>query len=211
MKRRKLKGFVLPTFYLLITISIFTGVVLLGRNITLQGRDYDYGTNILEENNIQSVVGEDTVATSNISSPVDEGKAEVSVHYYSKDSDEKTQENSLIYYEKTYLPNTGILYSSDESFEVKSVFAGKITDIIDDEFFGKCVVLEHTQNVRTYYYGLSDIEVNVGDELTSGAVIGMSQNNTIMNTKKTFLLEVYHNNELINPEEFIGSKITNYN
>ena len=31
-----------------------------------------------------------------------------------------------------------------------------------------------------------------------------------MNNKKTFLLEVYYNNELINPETFIGTKITDY-
>lgn len=210
MKRKKLKGFVLPTLYLLITISIFTGIILLGSNITLTDKDYDYGINALKEN-IESVVGEDTVVTSYISNPVEEGKAEVSIHFYSKEGTEEEQKNSLIYYENTYLPNTGILYSGDTEFEVKSAFNGKVTQILDDEFFGKCVVVEHTDVLRTYYYGLDNIEVSVGDELTNGAVIGMSKNNEIMNTKKTFLFEVYHNNKLINPESFIGTKVTDYN
>ena len=194
MKKRKLKGFVLPTLYLLITISIFVGVVLLGRDLSLTNKDYDYGTDALKD----------------IDAPVDNENATIDVHFYSKDADETTQQKSLIYYENTYLPNTGILYSADEAFEVKVVASGKVTEILDDEFFGKVVVVEHSQNVRTYYYGLDNISVAVNDELAKGAVLGMSKNNAIMDTKKTFLLEVYHNNKLINPEEFIGTKITDY-
>ena len=210
MKKRKLKGFVLPTLYLLITISIFTGIVLLGSNVTLQEKDYDYGVPTLQDK-VETVIVEDTVSTSKISSPVEEGTASISVHFYNHADDEKTQQSSLIYYENTYLPNTGVLYTSDEDFNVLSVFSGKVTEILDDEFFGKCVVIEHTPNLRTYYYGLDNIEVAVGDELTSEAVIGVSKNNEIMNNKKSFLFEVYHNNELINPESFIGTKVIDYN
>ena len=41
MKRRKLKSFVLPTLYLLITITIFVGVIFMGRDIALTNKDYD--------------------------------------------------------------------------------------------------------------------------------------------------------------------------
>ena len=197
MKKRKLKGFVLPTLYLLITISIFTSVVLLGNNLSLK-------------DNVESVIVEDEIASSNIVEPVDKDKATASIHFYSKDDTSDVQEQSLIYYENTYIPNTGTLYTSDEPFEVKSVFEGKVTDILDDEFFGKYIVVEHTKNLRTYYYGLEEIEVEVGDEITSGGVLGISKVNEIINNKKSFLLEVYHNNELINPETFIGTKITDY-
>ncbi len=209
MKKRKLKGFVLPTLYLLITISIFTGVILLGHDLSLTSKDYNYGTDILDDN-VESVIVEDTVASSDIASPVEEGEGEVSVHYYSKDADEATQQKSLIFYENTYLPNTGILYSADSEFEVKAVADGKVSEILDDEFFGKCIVLEHNPSIRTYYYGLDNIEVAVGDEVASETILGTSKVNEIMNTKKTFLFEVYRDNKLMNPEEFIGTKITDY-
>lgn len=209
MKKRKLKGFVLPTLYLLITISIFTSVVLLGNNLSLKDANYNYGTEALKDN-VESVIVEDEIASSNIVEPVDKDKATASIHFYSKDDTSDVQEQSLIYYENTYIPNTGTLYTSDEPFEVKSVFEGKVTDILNDEFFGKYIVVEHTKNLRTYYYGLEEIEVEVGDEITSGGVLGISKVNEIMNNKKSFLLEVYHNNELINPETFIGTKITDY-
>lgn len=210
MKKRKLKGFVLPTLYLLITISIFISVILLGNNLVLKEKDYDFGINALKDN-VESVIVEDTIASSKIASPIEEGKAEISVHFYSKDEEDARQQESLIYYENTYLPNTGVLYTSDTEFNVLTSFEGKVTEIIDDEFFGKCVVVEHTASLRTYYYGLDKIEVAVGDELESGMVIGISKNNEIMNNKKSFLFEVYHNNELINPESFIGTKVTDYN
>lgn len=210
MKRRKLKGYVLPTLYLLITISIFTTIVLMGSSINLTEKEYNYGTGVLKDIT-QSVLLEDKIASSNIESPVDNEKAVISIHYYSKDDTAEQQEESLIYYENTYLPNTGVIYSSDEAFEVKSVFNGKVTEILDDEFFGKYIILEHTSNFRTYYYGLEDIEVEVGDEITCGTVLGISKSSEIINNKKSFLLEVYHNNELINPEDVIGTKITDYN
>lgn len=210
MKKRKLKGFVLPTLYLLITITIFTGVVLLGSGITLTEPEYDYGTGVLKDN-VESVIVEDTITSNKISSPIEEGKAEISVHFYKKDDEEKDQQNSLIYYQNTYLPNTGVLYTSDEEFNVLTVFDGKVVELLDDEFFGKCVVVEHNANLKTYYYGIDNVEVVVGDELTNETVIGVSKNNEIMNNKKSFLFEVYYNNELINPEEFINTKITDYN
>jgi len=209
LKKRKLKGFVLPTLYMLITISIFTSIIFLGSSVNLKNKNYDYGINALKEN-VESVIVEDTVTTSTISSPVDENKASIEIHFYNKEDEEKDQQQSLIYYENTYLPNTGVIYTSNESFEVKNVFDGKVTDILDDEFFGKYVVIEHTNNVRTYYYGLDEIEVSVGDEISSGEMIGMSKVNSIINNKNSFLLEVYYNNKLVDPEDFIGSKITDY-
>ena len=209
MKKRKLKAYVLPTLYLLITISIFTGIILLSSDYDFVTKDYNYSTSALDKK-VESVIAEEELPTSEISSPVEDDNAEISIHFYSKNDDDVKQQNSLIYYKNTYLPNTGILYSSDESFNVLNVFNGRVVEIMDDEFFGKCVVIEHTNNVKTYYYGLEEIEVAIGDELTSKAVIGVSKNNEIMNNKKTFLFEVYYNNKLINPESFIGTKITDY-
>ena len=210
MKKRKLKAFVLPTLYLLITISVLTGIIFLGSDYELATKEYNYSTNILNKRNIKPVVSEDNTTSNIIESPIEEDTAEISVYYYSKSDDETRQQNSLIYYENTYLPNTGVLYTSDNSFLVKTVFGGNVVEILEDEFFGKCIVILHDNNIKTYYYGLEDIEVSVGDELTTGAVIGSSKKNEIMNNKYSFLLEVYYNNELINPESFIGSKITDY-
>ncbi len=209
MGKRKLRGFVLPTIYVIITVSIFVGVMLLGQSFMFEPSDYDYGVGALTDTS-KPVTSEDVKADVNILAPVG-SNIPITVHFYNRDDNEELQQNSLIYYANTYMPNTGILYTSDTEFPVAVVYEGKVSEIIDDEFFGQCVVIEHNSNLRTYYYGLKNIEVKVGDELTTGAILGMSNNNTIMNDKNTFLLETYYNNELINPENFIGTKITDYN
>ena len=209
MKKRKLKGFVLPTLYLLITICVFTSIVLLGSTLRFDVKDYNYSTGVLKEN-VESVLVEDEITSSKIESPVDLEKVSISIHFYNKDDDEEKQKDSLIYYENTYLPNTGVIYTSDNEFEVKSIFSGKVTEILDDEIFGKYVVIEHSNNLRTYYYGLENVEVELEEEITTGTIIGMSKTNDIINNKKSFLLEAYYNNELINPETLIGTKITDY-
>ena len=208
MKKRRLKGYVLPTLYMLITLCIFTSIILLGSTVTLDDVQYDYGSNILEGNS-ESVLLEDTAVSSIIESPVASG-INISVHFYNKDSEEELQKNSLIYYERTYLPSTGVVYASKESFEVRSVFSGTVLEILDDKFFGSCIVVEHSKNLRTYYYGLENINVEAGNTLENGALLGTSRVNEILNTQNTFLLEVYYNSELIDPEKFIGTKITDY-
>lgn len=208
MKKRKLKGFVLPTLYLLITITIFTGVILLGEDYDFATKDYDYTTEILDKT-VVPVMTEDN--NSNIiMNPVEEGKANITIHYYNSKGTEEEQRNSLIYYENTYMPNTGVLYTSDEVFNILNIFDGKVSEIKDDEFFKKCIVIEHDNNIKSYYYGVDEITVAVGDELNAGDMLGISRNNEIMNNKQSFLLEVYHNNKLINPESVINTKINDY-
>lgn len=201
------KRLVLPTVYFLITVAIFVGILYLGSTLSFQTSGYDYSIDSIVDNSFY-VEGEDETASVVIEKPTD---VEVATKYYSREAEEVDQQNSLIFYDDTYMPNTGLLYASEETFEVKTVFAGMVTDIKDDDFFGKYVVVEHSENIKTVYYGLTELEVNIGDELTTGAVLGKSNNNAIMNDKYTTLLEVYNNNTLINPDTFIGTKITDYN
>lgn len=209
MRKRRLKKFVLPVLYLLITVSIFTGVILLGVDYSMANKDYNYSVSLVDEE-IKPVMNTDEEMVTDILPPVEENTASISVNYYEKDDSIENQEKSIIYYENTYLPNTGILYESNESFNVLSAFSGTVEDIRDDNFFGKYIIIEHSNNLKTYYYGLEDIEVNIGDEVTRNAVLGVAKNNEINNDKKTFLFEVYYNNKLLNPSKFIGTKITDY-
>lgn len=210
MKKRKLRGFVLPTTYLLITITIFVGVFFMSKSLKSTG-DYDYTTNITEEN-IKPVMEEKDNASANtvIVAPVDVENVKISSYFYSKEDTEERQQQSLIFYENTYLPNTGLLYAKEESFEVKSTYNGKVSAIEKDEIMGTYVVVEHNSNLKTYYYGLSDIEVSVGDEITTNTVLGISANNAILNNTTSCLFEVYYKGELINPERIINANIADF-
>ena len=87
------------------------------------------------------------------------------------------------------MKNTGILYKADEAFDVVSVLSGTVINIREDEILGKVVEVEHNTNLRTIYYSLSEVKVNVGDMLIGGQTIGVSGSNNISESKNSLLFE----------------------
>ena len=207
MKKRKLRGYVLPTTYLLITLTIFTGILFMSKSMSNQ-EGYNYGVPVLKEGT-RSVM-EETTNDGIISSPVDTTTTNIEVYYYSKDDAEDRQEKSLIYYENTYLPNSGVIYTNENAFEIKSAYDGKVIEVKDDEILGSYVVVEHNENLKTYYYGLDKIEVEKDNEITEGTVLGLSKVNNIAANKTSCLFEAYYKGVTINPESIINANIENY-
>lgn len=207
MKKRRLKSYVLPTTYLLITITIFTGILFMS-NKSGALEEYNFSTGLMKEEVKPVVETENNDGI--ISSPVDLESVKISVYYYSKDDETTRQEQSLILYEDTYLPNSGILLTSDNVFEVKSVYDGKVLEVKDDEILGTYVVIEHNANLKTYYYGIDNIEVKQNDEVKEGTILGTSKENNISKGNKSCLFEAYYKGQTINPEKLINANIQDY-
>ncbi len=203
MKKKKLRGYVLPTLYVLILMLVF-GAVSIVSSLFNTSPNYLYSMRILNDGNTIPVVGENPTNPDSfpILKPFISENVEIAKYYYDLDEDANKQENSLIYYENTYMKNTGILYSSSEEFDCLTVLDGKVLNIKDDEILGKVVEIEHNQNLRTIYYSLGNIDVKVGDVLSQGEIIGQSGTNKISEEKYNLLFEVYYNGTLLNPEEF---------
>lgn len=206
MKKRKLKWYVLPATYLLITITIVLGIVFMSGGVKKTG-GYNFSTDIIKDTTKQVIETEDNTT---IISPVDTTTVNIGINYYSKDDDETRQESSLIYYENTYLPNTGVLYTSDKEFEVKCVSNGKVIEVKDDEIMGSYIVIEHTNNLKTYYYGINNIMVKENDEVNTGTIIGNSKENNISKGNNSFLFEVNYKGTTINPENIINKDIKEF-
>ena len=207
MKKRRLKGYVLPTTYLLITITIFTGIVFMS-NKSGALEDYNFSTGVMKEEVKPVLETEENDGI--ISSPVDLESVEISVYYYNKDDENTRQEQSLILYEDTYLPNSGILLTSDNVFEVKNVYDGKVLEVKEDEILGSYVVIEHNTNLKTYYYGIDNIEVKQNEEVKKGTILGTSKENNISKGNKSCLFEVYYKGKTINPEHLINGSIKDF-
>ena len=84
MKKRRLKSYVLPTTYLLITITIFTGILFMS-NKSGALEEYNFSTGVMKEEVKPVVETENNDGI--ISSPVDLESVKISVYYYSKDDD----------------------------------------------------------------------------------------------------------------------------
>ena len=160
------------------------------------------------KNNIATVV---QIENQEIIKPVTDEAITISKKFYNKDSDEATQENALIYYENTYMQNTGIMYSNANEFDVVATLDGTTSDVKEDEILGNVVEIKHSNDLLTVYQSLSTVNVKKGDEVKQGDVIGKSGTNKIDTKNQSLLFEVYNKGNLLDPEKFFEMNIEELN
>lgn len=202
MIKRKLKPWVIPTIYALVVAVVFTCLYILGNTI-------NDGFQSASKNNVKDVLIEEDmpvnkeIESTKILKPYNGENITIANKFYEKDADEKTQQNSLIYYENIYMQNTGILYNSDKQFNVIAVLDGTVKNIKEDKILGNVIEIEHGTNLTAFYQSVDNIKVKVGDQVKQGDLIATSGANNIENTKDNCLhFQVYNQGQLLNPETF---------
>ena len=203
----RLKGWVVACIYVISIGAIVSSMVLLGK--TLKGSFYT-------EDNLSYVyhgIFEDPVPVvkykdDKIIKPFNSEDVNVLKKYYDKDAESNVQEESLLFYQNTYMPNTGVLYGAKNSFDVISVADGTVESIVADELIGNIVTIKHTNNLISRYESINEVNVMVGDALKKGDVIGTAGENKIDSTYDYMLLfEVEHNGTFVNPENIFGMNV----
>lgn len=207
MKTKRLKKFVLPTVYVMVIGVLFISISFLG-NILQSKVDYDNMAVSALKDNVTPVGKTDNVVESRIERPYVSSNVSISKSFYDMTDDEAKQQNSLVYYENTYLQNSGVLYSSTSAFDVICAIDGKVTNVSKDEILGNFVEITHNPNLKTIYYSLSEVQVKKDDTVMSGDVLGKSGDNSLNGeTENCLLFEVYHNGTAIDPEDFYNMSI----
>lgn len=207
MKTKRLKKFVLPTVYVMVIGVLFVSISLLGNVLESQMEYGDMAVSALKGSTIP-VVKNDDVVESRIEKPFVSTNVSISKSFYDMTDEALKQQNSLVYYENTYLQNSGVLYSSEDSFEVISSYDGTITNVATDDILGNYVEITHNSNLKTVYYSLGEVSVKKDDVVISGDVIGKSGDNKLTGeTENCLLFEVYHNGIAIDPEDFYNMSI----
>ena len=211
MNKRKLKSFVLPTVYIMVIGILFISISFIGSALQSKVKyDDNLSVNALEDNVTPVIKNEEETNETDkkIVKPFTSTAVSISKSYYDMQDDEKTQQNSLVYYENTYLQNSGVLYSSNETFDILSVYDGTVTNISKDEILGNVVEITHNPNLKTIYYSLGEISVKKDDLVNSGTIIGKSGSNLLDEEQNNCLLfEVYYNGNTIDPEDFYNMNI----
>ena len=207
MKKYRLKSWVVISVYLLAVGAIVSSLYLVGK--VLKSSLYD-GNNLsyIYHDFIRSTAVVNSSADEKIIKPFTLEEVSVVKGFYEKDAESKTQEQALIYYENTYMPNTGVLYGAKNSFDVISVADGTVESIVADELIGNIVTIKHTNNLISRYESINEVNVMVGDALKKGDVIGTAGENKIDSTYDYMLLfEVEHNGTFVNPENIFGMNV----
>ena len=199
MSNRKLRGYVKPTIFMISISIIVISLMVLTKNMQVSnGEDQTYVMNAIIDP-VSPVVG---ATSTEIIKPFTSDKVSINKSFYNKDASEEEQQNALIYYEDTYLQNSGIIYASAEEFDVVSVLDGTVIDVKEDEILNTVVYISHGNNITTIYYGLKDVTVKANDQIMQGQTIGKSNSNKFCNENNSLLFEVNNNGTVMNPEEF---------
>ena len=203
MKKRKLKGFVIPVFSAILFSGILISLLSLktnNKNEVVEDINYTYVNESIIHDAIP-VLNEENV----IIKPFDTNKINIYKKFY--DEDQNTDE-SIIYYNDTYMQNSGVLYNSDTEFNVVSVLDGEVIEVKKDNILGYVVEIKHDNNVISSYEGLKSVNVKKGEKVKQNTLIGISgEINLDVNLKNSLLFELIKDGKYVNPEKYYNKKV----
>lgn len=128
--------------------------------------------------------------------------------FYDYKADSEAQEKSLIYYEGTYMPSSGVSYSSDNAFDVVAIYDGKVKEIKEDTTLGNVITIEHENGIISIYQSISDITVKEGDSVSKGQILAKSSTSNISTELGNHLyFELIIDGVSVNPENYYDKSI----
>lgn len=206
-KKIKLKKFVIPTMYSLITL-----IILFSAALSFKTSNKDEKKDLEKINYVSNIIwSNDTPVVSTekvISRPYLEEKVKIGKNYYNYKDNEENQKNSIIFYENSYIQNSGIDYIYEKSFDIMPIYDGEVSKVEENELLGKTIEIKHDNNVISIYQGLSEVKVKVGDNVSQKTIIGKSGNSEINKELGNHIhLEIYVNGAVVNPENCYNKKI----
>ena len=204
-KKKKLKKFVLPVVF-----TVFLFVFVLSTYMTFSNREAE--TVIEDINYVSSIIwSNDTpvIAVDKVfKKPFTEEKVTIGKYYYDYKDTKEEQQNAIIYYEGSYIQNSGVDYIFDKTFDIVSIYDGTVIKVENNEILGNTVEIKHDNNVISVYQSLSEVNVKNGQVITQGTKIGKSGISKIGSDLGNHLhFELYVNGQVINPEECYNKKI----
>ncbi len=200
-KKLYLKTWVLTTGIVAVIIGVITISSIISQSI-FSSMGMDNNSYVLR-GLVNSFIPVNTEVENTSMRPYTDESVTVNTGFYDSKKSKEEQEKSLILYDKTYMPNTGILYSNDQPFDVVAIYEGEIISITEDDVFGNIIEIKHTNNMTSKYSSIDNIEVSVGETVNKGEVIGTSGKNKVVSVSENMLLfELLYNGTNVNPEEY---------
>ena len=208
MYRRKLRPFVLPLIYGVIVVTIITSIFLLRKALEYpvfdeKEKDFIYVIKNLFTKDIP-VIGTEKV----IIRPYTNKDVKIVKYFYDYQAEAEKQEQSIVFFENTYMQNSGVDYSGPENFEVVAILDGTVINVNEDNLLGKIVEIRHNNDLISVYQSLSEIIVKKGDNVTQGQIIGKSGTCNIAKKLKDHLhFEILYKGKVVDPETFYDKTI----
>lgn len=207
MKKRRLKRPIVYAIYSLGFVMLLGTLYLIDSFFptnSFNGVDDDYVNKTVIEEDIPVINTSDTIIRPYLVDDVS-----ILKNYYDYKSEAENQEKSLIYYENTYLQNSGVSYGREATFDVVSILDGTVTSIKEDQNLGKIVEVTHSNDIISIYQSLSEVKVKENQEIKQGDIIGTSGTCNIESDLNNHLhFEMIVKGAIVNPENYFDKKIS---
>ena len=205
MKNRRIKSFFVPVIYGTLVMTFLVSMFFVGKitnNLLFSKKD----------NNVKYVDGEiidsgdrdiPVVSTSKtIVKPYLDSDVSLVKGFYDYKADSDSQEKSIIFYENTYMQNSGVTYSSEKVFDVISILDGVVISVENNDILGNTVEIRHNNDLISVYQSLSNVNVKKDDKVIQGQIIAKSGLSNIEKDLGNHLhFELYYKGKIVNPEE----------
>ena len=203
----KLKPFVFPALYVSLILTLVIGLYFTSRAINLENEE-----SLSDVNYVSNVILNDIVPVASVDSqvinPFTSDKVVIKRYFYNLEDDLDRQKESIVFYDNTYMPNTGIDYAAEEKFDIVTIMDGTVIDIKEDEMLGKIIEVKHDNNYISSYAGLSEISVQKGETILSGSKIGTSGTSKLNESIGNHLhFEIYKDGVNVDPLKIIGKNL----
>lgn len=100
-------------------------------------------------------------------------------------------------------PHDGLDFKADIGDPVYATADGTVTQVETDAPYGQHLILTHDAGYTTLYAHLSEVEVEVGDEVEKGEVIGLV-GETGQTSKPQLHYGIYHHGQPVNPQYYLN-------
>ena len=204
--KRQLKKSVVIGLYVLSFILLLSGVAILGisTNKKIEETITHVSKGILDYEEKVPVVNTEV----KISRPYIDTEVKLVKDFYDYLADEKQQENSLIYYEGTYMQSSGVSYSKGDTFDVVSILDGTVKEVKEDSTLGNVITIEHENGIISVYQSVGEIIVKANDTVTIGQVIAKSATSNLSTDLGNHLyFELIIDGICVDPENYYDKSI----
>ena len=203
MIKTKIKKLAVPAIYAITLLVFGTSMYLVQKVVNRQtfetNGEMEYVDREIVTDNIYVPV---VVQTNIITRPYYNGEVSINKEFYDYNKPQESQENAIIFYENTYMQNSGVSYKNKENFEVVSILDGTIIEVTENEILGKTIKIRHENDLVSTYQCLSQVNINIDDIVTRGQVIGMSGTSSLYNNDSNLHFELTYQGKNINPEDY---------
>lgn len=204
--KRQLKKSVVYGLYALSFTLLVGGIAVLGfavKDVSEEKTSY-VSKGILDYEEKVPVVNTEV----KIVRPYTDVEVKVSKNFYDYQAESSEQEQSLIYYEGTYMPSSGVSYSKGDAFDVVSILDGTVKEVKEDTTLGNIITIQHENGITSVYQSVEEISVKANDTVVGGQVIAKSATSNISTELGNHLyFELIIDGICVDPENYYDKSV----